>query len=70
MYPGVPVNVTVVDPSFEGDSGRFEGVLCSKVNVEDEDPSLVNGTRGSQDCAVPLEQVVSLRYSEVRKFMG
>ena len=38
----IPVDVTVVYPSLESNSGRFEGVLRTEVNVEDEDSTLVH----------------------------
>jgi len=53
------VDVAVVDASAELDFGRFEGVVCGEVDVEEEDSTFVDRSRRSKDGADPLKEVVS-----------
>ena len=48
----------MIDPSSEANLGRFEWVVCWKVNVKEEDAPAVGGVIRPHDCSLPMKQVV------------
>ena len=49
----------MIDAGGECKFGRFEGVVCRKVDVEEEDSSLIGRLSGAQDGGLPVEGIIS-----------
>jgi len=53
------VDVAVINSRAEFDFWRLKWVICGEMYIEEENTTLINGSRRTQDCADPLIEVVS-----------
>jgi len=54
------VHVAMINSCAELDFGWLKGVICGEMDVEEENSPFINGSRGTQDGANPLIEVVPL----------
>jgi len=55
----VRIDVTVINPRSEVNLGRFERVVCGKVDVQEEDTPGVWGVIRAHDCGLPVKHIIS-----------